>query len=65
MRAKQLIRLARYAALPGLLLANGCLTVAERGADLVLSPGAVENALKLPYTAFAGVAEFLIRVLPG
>ncbi len=40
---------------PGLLLLGGCLSAVEQGVDLLFSPGAVENALVLPYRAVSAL----------
>ncbi len=49
----------------GLLWANGCLATIERGVDLVLSPGSLDNAAILPYTALAGLALVLQQLWYG
>lgn len=56
-------RFARYLLPTSLLAAGGCLGALERGIDLVLSPGAVENALVLPYTGLVGLTQLLQRLL--
>jgi hypothetical protein len=58
-------RLVRYLPALGWLLVSGCLANAERNLDRVLSPGALDNALVLPYTRVAGLAELVARLLGG
>jgi len=55
-------RLTRYAVALGCLWVSGCMTNLERNLDLVLSPGAVDNALVLPYSPVAGWTQFLARL---
>ena len=49
----------------GLLLVNGCLANLEQNLDLVLSPGAAENALVLPYSPVNDLAYLLTRLWLG
>jgi hypothetical protein len=62
-RPKLLSRLVRFTPALGWLLVSGCLVNAERNLDLVLSPGAVDNALTLPYSAVASLGVVLSRLL--
>lgn len=58
-------RIAILVSTGGLLLVNGCLANLEQNLDLVLSPGAVENALVLPYSPMADLAHLLTRLWLG
>jgi hypothetical protein len=62
-RPKLLSRLVRYTPVLGWLFVSGCLVNAERNLDMVLSPGAVDNALTLPYSAVANLGLVLSRLL--
>lgn len=57
-------RWARLWAAPaaGLLLANGCLVNAQRNLDFLLSPDALDNAARLPYSAVWPLMEALLKV---
>jgi len=66
MRSPKLVRrLLLYAPPLGLLTANGCLATLERNVDLLLGSDALENALVLPYSPVATLAEFILRALRG
>ncbi len=60
---RSLWRIMRYTPALGWLLISSCLVNAERNIDMVLSPGAVDNALRLPYSAVAGLGTALSRLL--
>lgn len=66
MRSPKLVRrLLLYAPPLGLLTANGCLATLERNLDLLLGSDALENALVLPYSPVAELAELFVRLLRG
>jgi len=46
----------------GCLLAGGCGAVIERGLDIVLSPGATQNALALVTSALRPLVAFLTNL---
>jgi hypothetical protein len=54
---------ARLAPLAGLLSANGCLATLERNLDYLLAPDALDNALFLPFSSVAPLAQFLLRLV--
>jgi len=60
-----LLRVAKAGLSIGLLSVGGCLATLERNLDLILSPGAVGNALVLPYSTVAGLARLLARLWYG
>lgn len=45
----------------GGMLFSGCLARAQDNFDLLFGAGAVENALRLPYSSVFGLAQFLLR----
>jgi hypothetical protein len=57
--------LVRLAPALGLLWVASCMTNIEHNLDMVLSPGALDNALVLPYSAHSGLAELFIRLFFG
>ena len=58
-------RLAPCICAGGLLFVNGCMAGLERGLDLILAPGAVGNALELPYSSLAGLARIFGHLFFG
>jgi hypothetical protein len=60
-----LLRVSKAGLAFGLLSVGGCLAALEHNLDLILSPGAVENALVLPYSAVAGLARLFARLWYG
>jgi len=54
-----------YAPTLGLLTANGCLATLERNVDLLLGSDALQNAMLLPYSPVAELAELFVRLLRG
>ncbi len=40
---------------------GGCLASLQGNLDLLLGYGAIDNALRLPYSAVASLARFLLR----
>ena len=58
---EHLRRAARFAPIPALLWANGCLATLERNLDYLLAPDALENTLVLPFSNVAPLAQFLLR----
>ena len=64
-RGKLLRRLCVLVPAGGLLLVNGCLAAIERNMDIVLSPGALGNALVAPYSPVSGLLDFLMRLARG
>ena len=66
MRSPKLVRrLLLYAPTLGLLTANGCLATLERNVDLLLGSDALQNAMLLPYSPVAELAELFVRLLRG
>ena len=49
----------------GLLAVNGCLATLQQNLDLLLSPTALDNAMRLPYSAVWPIAEFLLKFVHG
>ncbi len=49
----------------GLVFVSGCLALAERGLDILLSPAAAGNINIAPYTAVAGLLGVLVAIRPG
>ncbi len=49
----------------GLVFVSGCLALAERGLDILLSPAAAGNIGIAPFTALAGLLGVLVAVRPG
>lgn len=49
----------------GLLFVNGCLAAAERGIDLVSSPAALANTLRVPYSAVSGFVGAVVGFVSG
>ncbi|GEM_PF-1737265 len=49
----------------GLVFVSGCLALAERGLDILLSPAAAGNISIAPFTALAGLLGVLVAVRPG
>ncbi|MBK8914895.1 MAG: hypothetical protein IPM64_09915 [Phycisphaerales bacterium] len=41
---------------------GGCLGTLTGSLDLLLSPSAVESAVRLPSSAVGGIAEFFVRI---
>ena len=58
-------RLARWIPLLGLALSGGCLANVGQNLDRVLAPGALANALTLPYSSVAGLSEWFVRLFFG
>ncbi len=56
---------ARLLVLGGLVLQGGCFARALGNLDLLLGSNAIENAARLPFSAVAPLAEFLLRLGPG
>jgi|GEM_PF-5408637 len=48
-----------WSACATLLLVNGCLAGVERGVDLLLAPDALQNTLRLPFSALFPLARIL------
>lgn len=66
MKARRLRSRCRpFLAAAGLLYAGGCLSTLEQTVDLALAPGAVDNALVLPYTGLSDLAFLLSTLLAG
>jgi hypothetical protein len=49
----------------GLVLINSCLASLERNVDILFAPQALENTIAAPYSAVAGLVEFLARLAWG
>lgn len=49
----------------GLLAANGCLTNVQQNLDFVLSPNALNNALRAPFSDVSDLALFFARFVLG
>lgn len=49
----------------GLLAANGCLANVQQNLDFVLSPNALDNALRVPFSGVAELALFFARFVLG
>lgn len=45
----------------GWLLVTGCLANLTQNVDLLLSPGAIGSAVRLPFSAVGGIAENFLR----
>lgn len=52
--------IARWAALGGLLLANGCFARLERSFDFILAPEALGSAVGLPLEFLAPLARLFL-----
>ena len=66
MRSSKLVRrLLLCTPTLGLLTANGCLATVQRNLDLLLGSDALENALVLPYSPVASLAQFIMQFLKG
>lgn len=44
------------------VLFSGCLARVQGNLDLLLGSGALENAMRLPYSSVLPVAQFLLRL---
>ena len=53
------------APLLGLLAANGCLTNVQQNLDFILSPSALDNALRIPFSDVADLAMFFAQAVFG
>lgn len=43
-------------------MVGGCLSTLTGSLDVLLSPSAVESAVRLPSSALGGIAEFFVRI---
>jgi hypothetical protein len=61
-RARRFRRFCLLTPTLGVLFVSSCLAAMERNVDILLSPAAAGNIEVVPYSAVAGLLDFLVRL---